>query len=97
MLWNQTLAQAWDLLCHHLVVRLKGEARQKGSVPNSRAQPLSSVFCPLTFPQSPLKIYFPGLGLNRREVLTASPSWALPKEFGSPTNVQLTMKSLNSV
>uniref|UniRef100_A0A7N9CMK5 TLC domain-containing protein n=1 Tax=Macaca fascicularis TaxID=9541 RepID=A0A7N9CMK5_MACFA len=30
LLRNQTLGKTWDLLCHHLVVRLRGEARQEG-------------------------------------------------------------------
>lgn len=31
MLWNQTLGQAWELLCHHLVVRLgRGKTGKEG-------------------------------------------------------------------
>lgn len=49
MLWNQTLGQAWELLCHHLVVRLGGgktgeEACPALGVPFSH--PLSVLWLP---------------------------------------------------
>lgn len=36
MLWNQTLGQAWNLLCHHLVVRLRERPDRKEGVPRLR-------------------------------------------------------------
>lgn len=49
MLWNQTLGQAWELLCHHFVVRLGGgktgeEACPALGVPFSH--PLSVLWLP---------------------------------------------------
>lgn len=48
MLWNQTLGQAWELLCHHLVVRLgegeTGRVVRSGWGPQSLFRFLSSDF-----------------------------------------------------
>lgn len=43
MLWNQTLGQAWELLCHHLVVRPGERQDRKGGMP-SLGSPISHQF-----------------------------------------------------
>lgn len=35
MLWNQSLGQAWEVLCHHLMVRLRERGDRKECVPIS--------------------------------------------------------------
>lgn len=44
MLWNQTLGQAWGLLCHRLVVRLRERLDRKGGVPRLRTPFSSSAY-----------------------------------------------------
>lgn len=51
MLWNQTLGQAWELLCHHLVVRLGERQDRKGGVPRLKPQSLISLMF-YDFPES---------------------------------------------
>lgn len=51
LLWNQTLGQAWDLVCHHALVRLGKRRDREGGMPSLGVPGLSSAFCPVTSPR----------------------------------------------
>lgn len=68
MLQNQTLGQAWDLLCHHLAVRFRERRGRMGGVPTAHPD-LSSALCPMTSQRASDTSFSPGLdppnlGLN---------------------------------
>lgn len=68
MLLNQTLGQAWDLLCHHLAVRFRERRGRTGGVPTAHPD-LSSALCPMTSQRASDTSFSPGLdppnlGLN---------------------------------